>query len=199
MGLRDILGGLPVLGSRRLPVSINDWKKRHDRGDIGAEKSQVKVCNSENPRMVITDSKQEEYAVYTNSLITCLGVLVYSFDGEKVGLAHSHEMDIYDKRTNSLTENKIVIKMLQGIKGKYGDISLRADIVMGDRPSKDIFNETVKTLVEASSVDENSIRVFYGGPGSAPDFVESKNQVTDTAAKVEYNTRRKNLHVAPDT
>ncbi|MDY6773754.1 MAG: hypothetical protein SVS85_01015 [Candidatus Nanohaloarchaea archaeon] len=90
---------------------------------------------SNQPRYVITDSAQERYAVYTDSLKTCLGVLLFEESGRKAMAGLAHVMP---------TEAGLVSRMIREIDTEYQPSRLNAVIAVGDDPDPETFQNTVK-------------------------------------------------------
>jgi hypothetical protein len=198
MVFRRILEGLPLVGNRNSIDLSKENIRKINRWGIHS-KSRLLPCNSREPRYVYTDSSKGKDVVYTDSLIDCIGVLVYSEKNRVAGLCHSHAKDTYNSSSNRLTDNREVVKMVKEIESEYGKMPLRADIIIGDRPERENLQKTVETLHKFEEIRDSSTRIIYGGPARVPDFIKSKTRTTDTAAKLAYDTEDRALHVAPDT
>lgn len=153
---------------------------------------QVKKCATDNdnglPRFVITHSTSERPVVYTDSLTSCIGVLVFenSSSGSVAGLAHfmPTERDL-----------KIVSEMILKIEQSFGALALNTVLAVGDDPSPSMFEELVRVLDDFSAISEG-IEVVYGGSGS-PWFLTGDGGHEST--RIAYNTSRACLHIGRDS
>ncbi|MFB6213609.1 MAG: hypothetical protein ABEJ07_03555 [Candidatus Nanohaloarchaea archaeon] len=182
--IKDILGS-----GGKLPVTlsdcrtVNNWSTRFSEGD-------TKVCStdvSDKPRYVITDSHQERYAVYTESLSSCLGVLLFEESGQKAVAGLAHVMP---------TESGLVSTMIKELDADYRPSRLNAVIAVGDDPDPGTFENTVKLMLRAGNISKNRLKVVYGGPGK-PYFMNQKGRGM-TASKIAYDTRRHDLNIGKD-
>jgi hypothetical protein len=154
--------------------TVNNWSPQFG-------KKEVKSCSTSNPRYVVTDSSQERHVVYTDSLSTCLGVLIFEQSGGRAIAGLAHLMP---------DEEKIAAEMLKKIDSKYGPSRLNVVIAVGDDPSPETFSKTVKILLRASNISKERFNVVYGGTGE-PYFLNQMGRGM-TSTKIAYNTCNQN-------
>jgi len=189
------------MGTKRSssPISLNTVKgidklpSRH-RWSPRFEKSEVKACNTQSPRYVTTDSSQDKDVVYTDSLVACLGVLLYEDSGNKsiAGLAHilPHRKDIKNR------EERVLEKMIKELDSNYRPSKLNAVIAVGDDVDPDTFHNTVNILIQQPNISKNRLEFVYGSSGQ-PHFITNKGKGMNST-KIAYDTQNQDLNIGKE-
>lgn len=178
-----LLGGL--IGDDA-PLTIHDWENSSS-GVPNLDSSKVKACSSDKPRYVITDENEKEHIVYTESLITCIGVLIHTRAErtDVAGLVHA-------LGGRELKETERVMNVIEMINSKYGKPGLVVRFIIGDEPDDNLFRELVSEVAKVKNVED--MKLVYGGKGT-PDFENDFRNSYRYAAKVAYDVKMNSGYV----
>lgn len=188
-----LLGGL--IGDDA-PLTIHDWENSSS-GVPNLDNSKVKACSTDSPRYVIADENDTKHIVYTESLITCIGVLIHTRAErtDVAGLVHAlagyKHQDTY-KRNNELGEPERVMKVIEKINSNYGNPGLVVRFIIGDEPDDNLFRELVSEVAKVKNVED--MKLVYGGKGT-PDFENDFRNSYRYAAKVAYDVKMNSGYV----
>lgn len=177
-----VLGLMKFLRGEQAPVTLDDYKKVNNWSPKFS-KEEIKACNTNNPRFVIANSSDKRGVVYTDSLATCIGVLLFENSKRKsvAGLAH-----VMPRETH------LVSKMFQEII-RYNPPELKAVLAVGDDPDPKTFQNVVKFLVKEQKIPRESIEVVYGSHGTP--YFETQSGRGSVSSKIAYDTHRKEIHI----
>lgn len=182
------MGILDWFRNRGKPITVHDWRNFHG-GQPDFNQSNIKACTTEEPRYVLTDESRDRYVVYTESLITCIGVLIHgeSNRGDVAALVHT--------LAGRPSEAKKVGKVVEEMNQDYRIGKLEAVLVIGDEPDEQLFDRIVEVLKRFNNI--KSFNVIYGGEGE-PGFENGFRDSYECASKVAYDTRHHGLLVGAD-
>lgn len=174
------------LESKKPPITLKDCES-YNNWSLNLNDENTKICSTGKrgePRYVITDSSQDKDVVYTDSLASCIGVLIYENKGKKsiAGLAHLMPR-----------ESKIAAKMLKEIDEKYRPSKLNVVLAVGDDPDPKSFKKTVEVLLNERNISKNRFKVVYGGKGE-PYFKTQQGKGTESS-KIAYETKKQQIHI----
>lgn len=196
MSILSRLGNVIGRGSTNLSVSLKDNVKKVSKKKPSEKVLEhAKKCSTrEGNRYVVADEESDRPVVYTDSLDTCIGFLVYSPQAGVAGLTHAHDGDM---SAGGSLENRYAEEIVREVeikcKMKTGrELPLEADAIVGDHPGGKLFRNTVKTLLMSNNITQENINVLYAGNRRAPSFGKHN---TDYSASVAYDTRHKELYI----
>jgi len=173
------------------PLTIHDWE-HYVGGEPDFGKGNVKSCSTEKPRYVITDQMQDRYVVYTESLATCLGVLIHGKGrqaGDVAALVHA--------LAGRISEADRVKNVVKKLISNYDIQNLEVIIVIGDQPDPELFNKIIKALMQFDIIPDSNFRLMYGGEGE-PDFENGFKNSKKYVSKIAYDTRHHGLFVGSE-
>ena len=184
-GMKNRLGG----GNRY--ITLHDWQKsRHSRPTFSKE--EVRACTTDPPRFVIAEQSEKKHVLYTESLITCIGVLIHGRGsrGDVAGLVHA----LAGKESE---ETRRVLKVIEKINSENHKPQLAVTLVIGDEPDPDLFRNIAANIIEFDNISKNHVKLIYAGEGE-PGFENGFTDPIEYSAKVAYDTKKHQIYIGAD-